>query len=263
MEEVERYQISPLVCNMIRQNFAGYVGLFHKGEEEYDNHIQLKEEHTGRVCAEIRLLGESQDMSEEELAFIEILAWLHDIGRFEQFDKYGTFADAESEDHTQIAIRVIEKLDLLKHFTLLQQEVIIKTILNHNLPQLSNTDPFLIDYYSRMLRDADKLDIWRVSLEYNIFHKLKTETFPDHYQVPKNMLQCFEESKIIKLKSVDSFYDSILFRLSWIYDLSFPHSFKMVQERDIIPKLLGKLPFSPELERISILSNKYISARVN
>jgi len=52
---------------------------------------------------------ENRSFQRRALAFAEVIAWLHDIGRFEQFDRYRTFADAESENHAQIALRVIEK----------------------------------------------------------------------------------------------------------------------------------------------------------
>jgi predicted metal-dependent HD superfamily phosphohydrolase len=263
LTKVRFYKLSRVVNTSIRQAFAGYVALYHNGDKEYDSHIQLKHEHTRRVCEEIRSLGESLGMNTEELDFVEVLGWLHDIGRFEQYDRYATFADAESENHARISLRVIQKLGLLKDLDQEKKEIIRQAILNHNLPRLPGINSPEVDFYSRLLRDADKLDIWRVSLEYNIFHRIKTGSFPDTYKVPGDLLKCFEEERIIFLDQVDSFYDSILFRMSWIYDLSFPHTFRRVKERGILQGLAAKLPASGDVENIVARANAYINTHAS
>ena len=120
----------------------------------------------------------------------------------------------------------------------------------------------LIRFYSGLLRDADKLDIWRVSLEYNIFHKLRTGDFPDRYEVPKELMECFSEGSIIRIEQVKSFYDSILLRLSWLYDLNFKVTLEEFSRRNIPARLLEKLPDSPDLRLIQEHVERYLSQRL-
>jgi hypothetical protein len=139
------------------------------------------------------------------------------------------------------------------------REIIYRAILNHNLPRIPKHEPHIVRYYSQLLRDADKLDIWRVSIEMNIFHKIKTEVQPDVYDVPEDLLQCFENDKIIVLDQVHSFYDSILFRVSWIYDLNFSYSIQQVKKRGIADRLIAKLPHSQALEKILAMVHSYMN----
>jgi hypothetical protein len=252
-----RLSVKADLCKTVKSAFQKYASRFRKaGDISYNQHMQVKQNHTARVCHEIKTIGKSLNFNEEQLAFAELIAWLHDIGRFEQFDRYGTFADAESENHSEIAVRVIEREGLLTSLDTQLKEIVYRCILNHNIPIVPENEPEQIDFYSRLLRDADKLDIWRLTLEMNIFHTIKTETMPVRYEIPERLLLCFVNEKVISLDSVQSFYDSILFRLSWIYDLNFTFSVEQVVKRKIAEQLISRLPFSKAAD---VLGNQVIT----
>ncbi|MBN1597278.1 MAG: HD domain-containing protein [Bacteroidales bacterium] len=249
--------ISDASVKQIRDGFRHYASGFHKDDKVYNSHIQLKYFHTQKVCKEILYIGKALGMNNDQLNFAEAIAWLHDIGRFEQFHRYKTFADAESENHSEIAIRVIENLQILKDFNREKKEVVYRSILNHNIARIPDNEPEKIDFYSRLLRDADKLDIWRVAIEQNIFHTIKDEAQPDHYQVPKTILDSFRNNKILMLDQIRSFYDSLLFRISWIYDLNYPVTVEQMMKRNIVKLLLDKIPDFPEKDEISDIITKW------
>ena len=244
--------------------FDAYAIPFLSHENEVcRQHIRLKYEHILHVCDEIQLLGRSFNMDPEELAFALSIALVHDIGRFEQFVKYGTYADAESESHALISVRIMDEIGISEKLAPEQIEVIRQSVLNHSKPAIPESATGQIRFYSGLLRDADKLDIWRVSFEYNIFHKLRNGEFPEKYQVPKELLECFSEGRIIRLGQVKSFYDSILFRLSWVYDLNFNLTLKEFNKRNISASLLDKLPDSPDLRVIQEHVDSYLLQRLN
>ncbi|MBN1949809.1 MAG: HD domain-containing protein [Bacteroidales bacterium] len=232
-------------------------------DPEYHEHIRLKYEHIHRVRDEISMLGKSLGMDEGQLAFADMLAVLHDIGRFEQFDKYRTFADAESENHSLIAWRIVEGSVIRKVFPDAQAEILRRAILNHNLPAVPESADEPERFYSCLIRDADKLDIWRVSLEYSIFHRIHKEEFPSGYQVPAALMRHFSEERIIKLTEVGSYYDSILFRVSWVYDLNFRHTYNQFAARRIAEQLLQKIPASNELNVIREQVERFTFRKIN
>jgi hypothetical protein len=256
--------ISRAETEKIKHTFSKYTSSFRKKDDvTYNEHIHVKVKHTSLVCHEITEIGRSLGFGDNQIAFIEIIAWLHDIGRFEQYDIYRTFADTESENHAEIALRVIESLNVLKNYDEHSREVIYRSILNHNIPKIPSEEPEIIKFYSQILRDADKLDIWRVSIEMNIFHQIKTESLPDQYDIPVALSDAFAHDRIILLDQVQSFYDSILFRISWIYDLNFTYSLQQVIKRKIIEKLVAKLPPSSTLESISGNVHRYINQQLS
>lgn len=253
------FEFSEDLRDRVKHSVGNYISAFQKTDDPvYNQHIELKKFHIKKVCEEITGIGQVLGMNSRQLAFVEVIAWLHDISRFEQFETYRTFSDAESENHAEMSVRIIKKGKILEGVDQQQLHTIFQSILNHNIPKIPDNGPELIDFYSRLLRDADKLDIWRITTETNIFNKIRTESFPTTYIVPVELSECFRKNRIITLDKVNSFYDSILFRLSWIFDINFSFTLKIASERNIFSKLFSKLPSSEELNTIRDLINQYI-----
>ena len=262
-DSIDFIDISYTIRDRIRKFFQQYSSDYRKENDPvYNRHMELKQIHIEKVCDEIKKLGSFLGMKNNELAFAEVMALLHDIGRFEQFDRYRTFSDAESENHAEIALRIIEKEDLLHGIDELAGRIILQSILSHNLPVVPEHKHPLINFYSRLLRDADKLDIWRITLENNIFHKINTDFLSGIYDVPDILLSCFEQQRIITLDMVNSFYDSVLFRMSWIFDLNFLYTLQIAHERGIFDKLSAKLPGSEKLMKITLIIHQYLLSNI-
>ncbi|MCR4787294.1 MAG: HD domain-containing protein, partial [Lachnospiraceae bacterium] len=77
------------------KTFAGYT----EGYDSSDPKIKLKIDHTYRVAALCERIANTVPGVDAELAWLS--GMLHDIGRFEQVRRYGTFSDADSVDHAQ------------------------------------------------------------------------------------------------------------------------------------------------------------------
>ena len=128
-------EVSVSIYNRIAQFVTAYIASFHKKDDSvFNRHVELKQIHIKKVCAEIRGIGVSLGMNSNQLTFLGIIAWLHDIGRFEQFARYRTFSDAESENHSELALRIIEENNLLKDLMPDNQQIILRAVLNHNQP---------------------------------------------------------------------------------------------------------------------------------
>ena len=253
-------QVSESFSQWISHFFTAYTASYYKKDDfTFNRHVELKQIHIKNVCAEIRGICNSLGMNKRQLAFAEIIARLHDIGRFEQFERYRTFSDADSENHSEMTLQIIEEYNLLKDLMPEMQQIILQAILNHNQPVVPDNEPPLIDFYSRLLRDADKLDIWRIVVGTNIFHSIHTEPLPDTYEVPDEMLECFKKNSIVTIDMVDSFYDIVLFRLSWVFDINFSYTLNSACERNVFGQLLAKLPSSEKLDKIVQIIGRYVN----
>jgi len=88
-----------------------------QGSEQQGSELQrnviLKEKHTRRVCKEILAIGKGLGLGEEDLGLAELVALFHDVGRFSQYAKYGTFADNKSEDHAALGTKVLREEGVL------------------------------------------------------------------------------------------------------------------------------------------------------
>src|SRR5690606_22584377 len=141
---------------------TAYIKKFRYEDYESQQNIDLKVEHSLRVAEGITTIGKQMGLTDSELNLVQIIALFHDIGRFEQYDRYRTFSDHRSEDHAELGIRIILRHNILEIFNADIRNLICCSIRYHNRRSLppEEKDPCL--FYSRLLRDADKLDILKV-----------------------------------------------------------------------------------------------------
>lgn len=76
-----------------------------------DDKIRLKIEHTYRVAAHCEQIAksllQSDGLTKRDIDMAWFLGMFHDIGRFEQVRRYGTFYDADSIDHAALSADII------------------------------------------------------------------------------------------------------------------------------------------------------------
>ena len=143
--------------------FNNYVKNFYsEGLIKLQENIKHKEEHTLRVCKNIVLIGKSIDLERNELYLAETIALFHDIGRFKQFKTYGTFDDRKSENHAALGVKILKETRLLSCLSECEQNLICNAVEYHNLPKLPDNESPDCLLFSKLIRDADKLDIWNI-----------------------------------------------------------------------------------------------------
>ncbi len=147
-----------------RKWFLDYVNRFSSPEVFIQENIKLKIEHTARVCENILLLAKAEKVGEEGYRLAETIALFHDLGRFEQFMKYRTFKDSESENHALLGVKILKNTGILSQLPMKEKDLIVKAVQYHNLMEIpgcaENSREFL--FYSKLIRDADKLDILKL-----------------------------------------------------------------------------------------------------
>lgn len=92
--------------------FAEYVRNYDPSDEK----IKLKIDHTYRVAGLCQRIAESLGLSEPEVDIAWLLGMLHDIGRFEQIRRFGTFNDVQSVDHAEFGADLLFKEGLIRKF---------------------------------------------------------------------------------------------------------------------------------------------------
>jgi putative nucleotidyltransferase with HDIG domain len=93
--------------------FSDYLTHFKSDNSELQQNITLKEDHTRRVVKEILDIGKALELNNDELHLAEIIALLHDVGRFEQYVRYKTFLDRNSEDHAKLGVKILKEDEVL------------------------------------------------------------------------------------------------------------------------------------------------------
>jgi hypothetical protein len=249
--------MNPKDLKHLKAWFETYVAGFYTNDPIHNSTIRLKEKHTEHVCRNMILLGKAIGLSDQDLVLAETMGLFHDVGRFKQFDIYGTFKDMESENHALLGLRELAAHDVLAACTTDEKKLITKAIAYHNAPEIPRGENGTALLFIRLLRDADKLDIWKVFIEYYKNRDKQPNPvveigLPDDPFLSPQVVTALTEDRFVRMQDLKTSNDFKLLLISWVFDLNFIYSFQVVKDRKYIEKIEATLP-----------SSKKISAAVN
>lgn len=214
-------------------------------DPEEQANLTLKEEHTHHVCTNVIGIAASLNFSPVDAMLAEATALFHDVGRFLQYVQYGTFRDDRSENHALLSLKALAENRVLEHLPERDRTVIETAVRFHNayaLPDLTDERQLL---YLKLLRDADKIDILRVFLEASEGGANPSAIglgLPETDEYSPDALDTIAQQKIFTLKQLRSLNDFRLLQLSWVFDLNFTESLRMLQRRNYVRRIAAHLP---------------------
>lgn len=259
--------ISTERLNNYKNWFKDYTQQYLNSSKNYNSNFQLKIDHSYRVLQETKYLCNELELLNEEKNLAELLALLHDLGRFEQYDKYRTFSDNRSENHSIIAVNELKKLDVLADLKPGLRDLIYRCILYHNRAVLPENETEKCLFYSKILRDADKLDIYFLLIEYyenmngtrNTSMELElpnTEGF--NYAIFNDIMN----EKVVLLEDVKNSNDFKLLQLGWVFDFNFSASYERIKEKEYIKRIIKHLPNTSEINELNDKLHTYINYKL-
>lgn len=239
--------------------------VFKKYLEKYDisnPRIALKVSHIYRVADMSKMVAQELNLTEEQIELAELIGLLHDIGRFEQIRRYDTFQDKISVDHANLGVEILKENNLLKDFCEEEKynDIILTAIQNHNKFKIDSSLQGEELLQSKIIRDADKIDI----LNFLTFEKIETiYKRPDITDtvISDEMLEKFFEGKQVERSKQVTDMDDWLSNITYIFDINFKPSFKILKEKDYINKIIDRTK-TPQMEKVRVFANKYIAERI-
>lgn len=274
--------------------FAEYVRNYDPSDEK----IKLKIDHTYRVAGLCQRIAESLGLSEPDVDIAWLLGMLHDIGRFEQIRRFGTFSDADSVDHAEFGADLLFKEGLIRKFAegyyekcelvgagneeagqaysrqkdcqkdykedcdegkLNSEQVkcnegklaglLELAIRQHNKYRVKEglTERQLM--FCNILRDADKVDIFKVNAEVpmEIIYDVTTEELKNGI-ITKEVLDSFYRKETVLKSLRKSAVDHIVGHISLLFELVYPESYRQAKEQGYVYKLLDFKSDVPEVD---------------
>ena len=207
-----------------------------------DPKIRLKIDHTYRVAALCERIGRSVPVGDADLAWL--CGMLHDIGRFEQVRRYNTFVDAVSVEHAAFGADLLFGEGLLDRFCSGLSETELKilecSIRNHSSyrlsPGLSETEVV----YCNVLRDADKIDIFRVNCDTPLeeIYNVTTEELKNS-SVSEEVRACFRNRTAVLRKLKKTPIDYVVAHLCLVFELVYPVSREIAREQGYADRMLA------------------------
>ena len=244
-----------------------YMKSFYSDDEEVQQGIVIKETHTGYVTSNCVELAKTLQLSRHDTELAEIIGLFHDVGRFRQYSIYKTFNDADSEDHADLGLKVIDELDFFKELSDVDNEIVQFAIKNHNKKVVEATDDERRILFAKIIRDADKLDIYRVLEPFlaqeNADKMPKFIKGKERAEISPDFVYNFVAGNQADYRKIRTNGDRKIVRLMWIYDINFAWTMKKIVERGYIDKIIEALPIDDNVQKGINRLLKYVEVKCN
>jgi hypothetical protein len=196
------------------QRFADTAGRLHPMQ-------QLKAEHSRHVAATAALILAAEQWPELARRRGMACAWLHDIGRFAQFAEYGMFEDSKSINHATRGVTVLRTEGVLDALTPDTREIILVAVGCHNMRDLAPTLAAAHAPFVHLVRDADKLDIFRVfedavRADHLTKHPEIAWSLPVDGAVSPEVLAAVATGQTVSYQLVRTVCDFVMIQVGWI-----------------------------------------------
>jgi len=248
--------------------FDDYVAGFYGDDEFVNANIKLKEEHSRRTCEEMLYLAEELRLSDEQKQTAEVIALFHDIGRFEQFVKYRTYNDPKSVNHCLLGLDVLHRTKVLNGLEEKESQIIKRAIEYHGCKELPKDLDGECLLFSRLIRDADKIDIYYVVTDYYRQYRDDPDGFKLEVELPNKpgysaqIVEKILHGQQIDYHNLRTWNDMKLCQLGWVFDVNFTPTLKRIRQRRFLEMILDFLPKTADIEKVKEKIFEYVDLRI-
>ena len=233
---------------------------FNSNTELLEN-IELKRVHSLNVYKNSFAIASSITKDKEKILIAALCGLFHDIGRFIQFTEYKTFRDENGIYHGALGVKVLSEKKILEKLPNSKRNLILNAVYDHGLKEIPKEHDNEQMFYSRITRDADKLDIYRLVSEY--YHSKGPRNIALEYGLSDNEIisdkvwENFHSKESIDKNDLRTLDDFKIMQLAWIFDINFNHTIKKISENKYIPAILNSLKSKKRKADVSKILSAY------
>ena len=241
--------------------YDAYVDTYREADGELPVMMRLKRVHTGFVVKNAEAIADGEGFTDEEREVALAAALLHDTGRYEQLKRYNTFRDSDSVDHAVFSHDIVVEKGWCR------SPAVLKAVLYHNRRDLPEDMDPLTEVAAHTVRDADKLDIFRVLEDRvkNTDWRADTRAFWNlAVNDPPNpvVVECIEKGQPVDYQNIKSLSDFVLIQVGWmISGLHFATARRLCRERNHLAfrrEFLHQLTDSPAIDRVCDIAERVL-----
>lgn len=225
----------------VKNTFAEYTS----GYNATDPKIKLKIDHTYRVAELCELIARDLKLDEYETDVAWLTGMLHDVGRFEQIKRYNTFNDAQSVDHANFGADLLFKEGFIDTYVDGFHDdkygaIVENAIRNHSAFRIDERLDEYTVMFCNILRDADKVDIFRVNVDTPAedIYNVTTEELKNS-QVSPEVMAAFDERHAVLRSCKKTVVDHVAGHIALTFELVYPISLQIAKERGYLDKMMA------------------------
>lgn len=254
-------------CNKAMQAFSDYV----KNYDVNNGKVRLKIIHTVHVADLAEMIASQLNLSQEDIQLARLIGILHDIGRFEQLRRYNDFRDYLTVDHAKLGVEVLKENNFIRSFIEedAYDDLIFTAIANHNRYEIEDGLDTRTRLHAKIIRDADKTDIFRVRIEDPLEDALPfTEEELENSGLSTSVEDVFYQEKCIRSNSRKEPADSLLSGTALLFDYNFKPGLRFVRDHQYVQKMNERFPLKNQdtftrIQKAEQFALKYIDRRLS
>jgi putative nucleotidyltransferase with HDIG domain len=246
------------------KEFVHYLNRFDCDNEK----IKLKIIHTNGVVRCAREIARRMNLPEEDRELAEVIALLHDIGRFEQVRRYDSFEPC-TMDHARYGVEILFGSDdpWIRSFVASDQwdAIIREAIGRHSDYSVGIIEDKQILLHAKLIRDADKLDNCRVKLVDDMKLLLGMDAGKVGAQsVTDLVFRTCMAYKSVRSENRITKMDYWVSYIAYFFDINFRETFQIIKENDFVNRIINRIPYSnpdtrDNMEQIRQTVNDYVN----
>jgi hypothetical protein len=259
--------ITPVQARELKRWFLRYAARKVRKHPRHREAMLLKVTHSIRVSRICAAIGAELGLDRDRLRLARTIGLLHDVARFEQLIRYDTFVDSVSVDHGDLGAELLCEAPLVKALTADDCAILLHAVRHHNAATIPKESASGIAFYLKLVRDSDKLDIYRVLsriwLQPNGCEPAsEARQLKDSADLSPVIAAAIEARHIAPMEAVETTTDLLLVRLAWIFDLHFGPSFRQLDRLGYATRLAEALPETREIGRLIKIIHGHLAERV-
>lgn len=253
---------------------------FKRAEEEFQRYvanfdlentkITAKIKHTMGVVRATKYISKKIGLLEEDIRLAKLIALLHDIGRFKQIEEHNSFVDYETFNHAEVGVIILFEEKLIEKFVDNRKydNIILKAITNHNRLSIQKELRKKELLHTKLIRDADKVDIFRVIIEEDMNDIINlTSRELEGSDITDFIFNSFMNNNTIVSKDLVTPLDYWVFYLAFVFDFNFIPSLKYIKKENYINKIVGRFDYKlpntkKKMEKVQSHAEQYINERI-
>lgn len=228
----------------VKKAFAEYTRQYDSEDEK----IKLKIVHTYKVAELCERIAVSLGLSGEDIDLAWLIGMLHDVGRFEQVRRYNTFEDAKSVDHAQMGIHVLWEEKRIRDYIgdSAEDDLIRLAITQHNVYRIPEDLTAREAMFCNIIRDADKVDIFRVNTEVALedIYNVSTEELYNAVVTDRVMEDFYQHHAVLRAHKASP-VDHVVGHISLVFELVYPISLRIALEQGYVDRLMHFASHNP------------------
>lgn len=251
-----------------KQAFKKYISDYKQDKLGFD----LKVVHTYKVVENSNKIATMMNLPEEDIKLAELIALLHDIGRFEELKVFDQFESVKF-DHADYGAKKLFDDGLIRDF--IEDDrydlIIKKSIINHNKYKIEDGLSERELLHSKIIRDADKLDNFRVKKEEKIEAifpgKVKTKEEMENSTISDEVYQSIMNNSCVDIHDRKTPLDYWLCVLAFIFDINFKETLKVINDNNYVDVIIDRFNYTKadtkkKMEQIRTTAKEYIAKKI-